>query len=159
MYTSRVESTFVAKCKSVAKRKPARETEISKLIRPKRKAEGWNIRDAAGRIGIKHGTLSDLENGRTTPSFETLVGIHTAYNLPIGELARAAALDLGIQPANDEETYRQLALSLSARAQAFPDLQEILDHLAKTDPAQYRAFLVMFQTWERVDEQGDGNLA
>lgn len=151
MYTHRIEGD------QVSKRKPARETEISKLLRPKRTAEGWNIRDAAARIGIKEGTLSDLENGRTTPSFETLVGIHVAYKVPLEELARAAAIDLGIQPASAEEDYKQLALSLSARAQMFPDLQKILDHLAKTDPAQYRAFLVMFQTWEQTGAQNDGH--
>lgn len=143
----------------VAKRKPTRQTEIAKLLRPKRKAEGWNIRVAADRIGIKYGTLSDLENGRTTPSFETLVGINLAYGLPLGELARAAAIDLGIQPANTEEAYKGLALSLSARAQAFPDLQKILDHLAKTDPARYRAFLIMFQTWEQADGQDGEHLS
>lgn len=73
--------------------------------------------------------------------------------MPLDELARSAARDLGYNPSNTEEAYKALAISLSARAEMYPDLRKILDHLAKTDPVRYRAFLVMFETWRREDEQ------
>jgi hypothetical protein len=88
------------------------------------------------------------------PDFETIAKISSGLCIPLDELTRAAAIDLKIQPAITEEDYKELAVSLSARAQMFPDLRRILDHLAKTDPDRYRAFLVMFQMWAKEDEQG-----
>lgn len=93
------------------------------------------------------------------PDFETIAKISSGLGIPLEELSRAAAIDLKIQPAVTEEDYKELAVSLSARAQMFPDLRKILDHLARTDPDRYRAFLVMFQVWATEDEQGDAPAA
>lgn len=134
--------------------KPPRDTELGALIKAKRTADHLSLREAGAAIGIEHSGVSDLEKGKRDPDFETIVKISNGLKIPLDELARAAARDLGYQPASTEEAYKALAVSLSSRAQIYPDLQKILDHLAKTDPDRYRAFLVMFQTWEQEDQRG-----
>lgn len=52
-------------------------------LRRWRKAQGWTIKEAAMRIGIGFSFLSDLEVGRTHPSFDTLQKLANAYNRPI----------------------------------------------------------------------------
>jgi len=129
-----------------------RTTEIGSLLRAKRRAEGLSIRDAAERIGIESGSLSDLENGIRRPEFETLVGVHRAYGVPLEELVRMAARDAGIDLPPGLTVHRDRAASLSARAEAFPDLARILDHLSAAEPEEYRAFLLMFEVWHRLDD-------
>lgn len=140
-------------------RKTPRPTKFGALIRTKRKADNLSLRQAAATIGIEHSGLSDLERGLRKPDFETLAKVNEGLNIPLDELARAAAHDLGFQPATTEEALKQLAASLTARAQMFPDLRKILDHLSNTDPDRYRAFLVMFQVWEQENAQGGANHA
>lgn len=133
--------------------KPPRPTELGKLITDKRRLDNLTLRQAAEAIGIEHSSLSEIERGLRSPDFETIVKISDGLRMPLDELARSAARDLGYNPSNTEEAYKALAISLSARAEMYPDLRKILDHLAKTDPVRYRAFLVMFETWRREDEQ------
>lgn len=148
MYTTTVGTKGTGRSK-----KESRPTLFGVLIKAKRVADKLTLRRAAGKIGIEHSGLSEIERGLRRPDFETIVKIHLGLGIPLEELARAAAIDLGHHPAVSEEEYKNLALSLSARAEMFPDLRKILKHLAETDPARYRAFLVMFQTWKTEDEQ------
>lgn len=136
--------------------KPPRETELGALIKAKRKTDHLSLRQAASAIGIEHSGVSDLEKGKRAPDFDTIAKISSGLKIPLDEVARAAARDLGYEPANTEEAYKALAVSLSSRAQMYPDLHKILDHLANTDPDRYRAFLVMFQTWEQEDRRSHG---
>lgn len=131
-----------------------RPTEIGALLRAKRRSEGWSVREAGERIGIEGGTLSDLENGIRRPEFESLVGIHRAYGVPLEELVRMAARDAGIELPPALTVYRDRAASLAARAETFPDLARILDRLSAVDPEGYRAFLLMLELWDRLGGQG-----
>lgn len=124
-------------------------TELGALLREKRTIEGWSLRDAAGRIGVEHSTLSDLERGNRRPEFETLVGIAVAYDVPIEELVRIAARDAGIALPAEPRPYRDLSDRLAARSVAFPDLATILDRLAGANPEAYRAFLLILDLWDQ----------
>jgi transcriptional regulator with XRE-family HTH domain len=139
--------------------KSPRSTELGRLILDKRKLDSLTLRQAAEAIGIEHSSLSEIERGLRSPDFETIVKISDGLKVPLDELARSAAHDLGYSPPDTEEAYKTLAVSLSTRAEMYPDLRRILDHLAKTDPVRYRAFLVMFETWRREDEQNGEHLA
>jgi len=130
-------------------RAPQRKTELGELLTAKRKAAGLTLRQAAERVGVGHSTLSDLEKGVGGAEFETLVGIHRGYGVPLEELVRIAARDAGAELPAAPTGYVDRAASLAARAEAFPDLAQILDRLAKVDPAGYRAFLLMLELWER----------
>lgn len=126
--------------------KASKSTRIAELLKSKRNELDWSIRDAAEKIGISEGSLSELENGKTAPKFETLLGIHLAYQIPIDVVVRLAALDRGVTPV--EGDTEDISIRLLDRASTFPDLQQLLGYLAETDPKMYRAFLVMYQTWE-----------
>lgn len=131
-----------------------RSTEVGALLRAKRRSEGWSVREAAERIGVEGGTLSDLENGIRRPEFETLVGIHRAYGVPLEELVRMAARDANIELPPALTVHRDRAASLAARAEAFPELAQILDRLSAVDPDGYKAFLMMLELWDRMNGQG-----
>lgn len=137
----------------VGTKRTPRETHLGKLIRDKRTADNLSLRQAAGVIGIEHSGLSELERGLRQADFETLVKIHEGLGIPLEEVARTAARDRGVDVPEGEEAYKTLALSLAARAESFPDLKKILDRLSTSDPARYRAFLVMFDVWDRQDGQ------
>lgn len=137
------------------KRADVRPTELGALLRAKRKAEGWSQRVAGERIGIEHSGLSELERGLRRPDFETLVGIHQAYDVPLEELVRMAARDAGLKLSPGLTVYRDRATSLAARAESFPDLAKILDRLLVADPDGYRAFLLMLEFSERQNERDD----
>lgn len=66
-----------------------------------------------------------------------------------------AARDAGIDLPPGLTIHRDRAASLAARAEAFPDLARILDRLSAIDPEGYRAFLLMLELWERLDDPGD----
>lgn len=160
MYTTSVGIKRTLRTKAAtAPKKEEQPTEFGTLIKIKRAVDKLTLRGAARQIGIEHSGLSELERGMRRPDFETIAKVSDGLGIPLGELARAAAIDLKIRPAASEEDYKDLALSLSARAEMFPDLRKILGHLAKTDPERYRAFLVMFQMWEQQDAQDDANPA
>lgn len=129
-------------------------TEVGSLLRAKRRQEGWSVREAAAMIGIEGGSLSDLEHGIRRPEFETLVGVHRAYGVPLEELVRMAARDAGIDLPPSVMIYRDRAAALAARAEAFPELGRILDRLSTVDPEGYRAFLLMLELADRLDDSG-----
>jgi len=140
---------------SVSKKQqiPPRETELGKLLRAKRNQDGLNLRAAAELIDFDHGGLSELENGKRTPDWETLVKIHDGLKIPLEDLVRAAAKDKGVKVSDRSD--QELASALTDRAAAFPDLQKVLRRLEKTDPKGYRSFLLMLDVYDRQNEQDD----
>lgn len=145
MYTA-----IVSKKQKVNERQ---SNEFGQLIRAKRKLDRISIRDAAERIGIGNGGLSELENGKRNPEWETIVKIHDGLDIPIEDMIRAAAKDQGI--AMPERSNQELIEALNNRAAAFPDLLGLLRLLEGSDPASYRAFLRMFRAWQAQSEQDD----
>ncbi len=146
---------YTMSMKMQARKREPKQTELGALLRAKREAEHLSMRDAAERIGIEHGSLSDLENGLRRPEFETLVGIHRGYNVPLEELVRIAARDAGLKLPPGLTTHRDRAASIAARAEAFPDLAKILDRLSASDPKTYRIFLLMMDVWDLQNGQAD----
>lgn len=74
-----------------------------------RREQGWSLRDAAVRIGIRHGRLDELEKGmdnRTgrpaVPSYVTVVKIARAYDVEPDELLRLAGYEPGIELSEQE---------------------------------------------------------
>jgi transcriptional regulator with XRE-family HTH domain len=159
VYTTAVGIKRTPRAKIARTPKEERPTEFGALIKAKRKLDKLSLRRAAAAIGIEHSGLSELERGMRRPDFETIAKVNEGLGIPLDELAVAVAHDQGHKPVTTEEALRQLAGSLTARAQMYPDLRKILDHLNKTDPDRYRAFLVMFQVWDQENGQDGENRA
>lgn len=91
-----------------------------------REARGWTFREAAGRIGIAHSRLTEIEagiDGHTgkafIPAYMIVVQMAKTYGVPTQELLRLAGHEPLAELEADEkrlmETYR--ALSPARRAQ------------------------------------------
>ncbi len=59
-----------------------------------RTARGWNQQDLADRAGVARSTLSKIENGLLSPTFEILVKIAQGFGTDLAELLRDPAPSL-----------------------------------------------------------------
>lgn len=134
----------------VPKKHMTQQSELGKLLRAKRLLDKLTVGEAAERIGFGKSGLSDLENGKRNPDWETLLKISDKLGIALDDLIRAVAKDrnVTIAPRTDQE----LINALNARAAAFPDLQKLLRSLEKADPANYRSFLKMFEVFDQDDD-------
>lgn len=140
---------------SSAKRKtrPARDTELGTILKARRAVDKLSQRGAAELVGVEHSTISELERGIRDAEWETLIKISEGLGIPLEDLIRASAKDAGIDVSLRSD--HALALALTARAAAFPDLAKVLRRLEATDPKTYQSFLMMFDVFERQNAQDD----
>lgn len=82
-------STSVNK-RSSGSREPA-NTEIGARLRGFRKARGWTQGDLAKRCGLAVSTISKVETGQLSPSFETLLRIAEGLSVNLGDLMTVSA--------------------------------------------------------------------
>lgn len=72
-------------------------TEIGRRLRELRAARGLSLRQLAKEIGASPSLLSQVENGKVTPSVDTLYVLARALGVPVasffGEAADAGAID------------------------------------------------------------------
>ena len=70
-----------------------RQTEaheaLAARIRAWREARGWNQQDLADRAGFARSTLSKIENGLLSPTFEILLKIARGFDCDLSDLVRA----------------------------------------------------------------------
>lgn len=64
---------------------------VARRIREHRERQGMTQEDFAGRCGISVSFASLLERGERSPSYETLVQVAQALQLPLSELMRDAS--------------------------------------------------------------------
>lgn len=61
-------------------------TEIGNNVREARLALGWSMRQLATEAEVSPSLISQIENGRTTPSVRTLYSLAEALSLPVTQL-------------------------------------------------------------------------
>lgn len=64
------------------------------LIRDRRKARNWSLRDLAGRTGISYGHLSMAERGKIGVSLAAAVRIATVLDIDLGALTGEKPCDV-----------------------------------------------------------------
>jgi len=97
--------------KAIAEVRPAEETPrakhllqlLARRIRLLREERGMTQEEFAARCGISVSFASLLERGERSPSYETLVQVAEALQLPLSELFRNA-----LSPAYDDPYYSRL---------------------------------------------------
>lgn len=62
------------------------ESDFGNRIKSLRQARQWTLEQVAESSGLSISTLSKIENGQVSASFDTLVKIANAYHLSFGEL-------------------------------------------------------------------------
>lgn len=111
-----------------------RENAFGSYIYDVRRQKGWALREAASRIGIAHSRLDEYEKGHNwhsgktfKPSYQTVVRIAKAYELPVDELLRLAGHEPGAELTDEEQALVNnfRALSGEGRTRALAFLQEL----------------------------------
>lgn len=63
---------------------------VGSEVRAQRKNRGWALEDLADITGLGKSTLSELENGKHTPSLTDIILLETAFGMEMGGLERLA---------------------------------------------------------------------
>ena len=65
---------------------PAEPLDLGPRVRELRKAQGWTLEQAAQRAGLARSTLSKIENGQMSPTFEALKKLATGLRIGVPQL-------------------------------------------------------------------------
>lgn len=69
--------------------------QLGEAVRQARKARGLTVTALAKRVGCSVGLLSQIENGKVSPSLKTLFGIASALGVPVSSFLDDSA---GLEP-------------------------------------------------------------
>lgn len=124
--------------------------ELAQRIRRWREVRGWNQQALADRAGFARSTLSKIENGLLSPTFEILLKLAQGFGCDLSDLVRAEApvlagrmvLERGVPGAAiDTPNTRLWPLGSELRGRPF---QSMLVEFTQTD-------LAGFGEWNRHD--------
>lgn len=125
--------------------------DLGKRVRELRKAHGWTLEQAASQAGLARSTLSKIENGQMSPTYEALKKLAEGLKISVPQL---------FTPPVQARTGRRLALTKAGAGQPHPTAtyeHEILAHdLTKKRMLPYRArvrarSIEEFDGWVRHD--------
>jgi len=81
--------------------------KLGKFMKEKREAMTLSLRDASRLSGISHTHIRDIEDGRSTPSFQMVMRFLKTYMVDIGEfLKQTGYLPLNVEPERLGESKR-----------------------------------------------------
>ncbi|MEL7345361.1 MAG: XRE family transcriptional regulator [Pseudomonadota bacterium] len=69
---------------------PAPPLELGERVRSIRKARNWTLEQAAQAAGLARSTLSKIENGQMSPTYDALKKLATGLEIPVPQLFTAA---------------------------------------------------------------------
>src|SRR6056297_4324528 len=64
----------------------AEPLNLGERVRELRKARGWTLAQAAGQAGLARSTLSKIENGQMSPTFEALKKLASGLEITVPQL-------------------------------------------------------------------------
>ncbi|WP_373356880.1 helix-turn-helix domain-containing protein [Pseudoroseicyclus sp. CXY001] len=105
---------------------PALPLDLGARVRELRKAQGWTLEQAAVQAGLARSTLSKIENGQMSPTYDALKKLATGLKISVPQLftppspgqvtGRMALTRAGEGTAHPTATYEHELLSASMRA-------------------------------------------
>ncbi|MFD0979870.1 helix-turn-helix domain-containing protein [Tropicimonas aquimaris] len=60
--------------------------DLGERVRALRKAQGWTLEQAAGQAGLARSTLSKIENGQMSPTYDALKKLAEGLNISVPQL-------------------------------------------------------------------------
>ncbi|MGE4610633.1 MAG: XRE family transcriptional regulator [Paracoccaceae bacterium] len=72
---------------------PASPLDLGERVRELRKARGWTLEQTARQVGLARSTLSKIENGQMSPTFEAVRKLASGMNITIPQLFTAPRSD------------------------------------------------------------------
>lgn len=130
---------------------PSEPLDLGKRVRELRKAHGWTLEQAARQAGLARSTLSKIENGQMSPTYEALKKLAEGLKISVPQLFTTPA---------QARAGGRLALTKAGEGQPHPTTtyeHEILAHdLTQKRMLPYRArvrarSIEEFDGWVRHD--------
>lgn len=107
---------------------PVAPLNLGERVRELRKARGWTLEQAAGQAGLARSTLSKIENGQMSPTYEALKKLAEGLDITVPQLftppsraqvsGRMAVTKAGEGQAHATATYEHELLAGPLRAKA-----------------------------------------
>ncbi|MEF2071985.1 helix-turn-helix domain-containing protein [Consotaella aegiceratis] len=110
------------------RRQPQRDTDsIAEVLRRLRREAHLTLQELGERAGLAPSTLSKIENGQMSPTYETILNLAAGLRIDVTELFTGGAASHvggrrtvtrrgdGIRRATDQYTYEMLAAELSGK--------------------------------------------
>ena len=125
--------------------------DLGARVRELRKARNWTLEQAAGQAGLARSTLSKIENGQMSPTYEALKKLATGLEISVPQLFTA--------PQRDQVIGRMAVTKMgagTAHATATYEHELLADTLTKKQMLPYRArvrarSMDEFDGWVRHD--------
>jgi len=71
---------------------PSASIHLGQLLRDLRRARGWTLAEAGAAAGVARSTLSKVENGQMSPTYDLLIKVANGYGVDLADLfARSSA--------------------------------------------------------------------
>ncbi len=125
--------------------------DLGERVRGLRKAQGWTLEQAARQAGLARSTLSKIENGQMSPTYDALKKLAVGLKISVPQLFTA--------PQNDQVNGR-MSVTKSGKGSAHPtatyEHELLADSLTKKHMLPYRArvrarSMDEFDGWVRHD--------
>lgn len=69
-----------------AQEEPAEPLDLGQRVRELRKQRGWTLEQAASHAGLARSTLSKIENGQMSPTYEALKKLAEGLSISVPQL-------------------------------------------------------------------------
>jgi len=84
--TSKDPKSLIRIARSAGEEETAEPLDLGQRVRELRKARDWTLEQAAGKAGLARSTLSKIENGQMSPTFDALKKLATGLGISVPQL-------------------------------------------------------------------------
>jgi SOS-response transcriptional repressor LexA len=132
--------------------------KLGEFMKEKREAMGLSLRDASKLSRVSHTHIRDIEEGRSTPSFEMAMRFLKAYMVDIGEfLSQTGYLPRNLGPVRESKRLPIISWTQAGNWQEIYDTSQYSEHeeYIETDSKGVFALRVRGVSMEPEFHQGD----
>jgi len=122
------------------------QTRLAERVQTLRKRKGWSVTETARRAGVSTSMLWKVENGQTSLTYQKLMTLASALEVPIGELFAVEAA--GVVPGGRRVVDRKGAAPVV-------DFGGNLHHFLATDIAQKHYFPILVEVRASTQDSQD----
>ena len=90
---------------------PAQPVDLGQRVRALRRAKDWTLEQAAGQAGLARSTLSKIENGQMSPTYDALKKLAQGLGIGVPQL---------FTPPSQDQVNGRMAVTRSGEGQAHP---------------------------------------
>jgi len=145
------EPSLIRLARESGEAETAAPVDLAQRVRELRKTRDWTLEQAAQRAGLARSTLSKIENGQMSPTYEALKKLATGLGISVPQL---------FTPPSEEQVNGRMAVTLSGEGQAHPtatyEHEMLAQSLTRKSMLPYRARIRArsfeeFDGWVRHD--------